>query len=183
MVDHKPITLNKKLGLLLVAALSICFGNALADSDQEYSVRAALAVNFARFTTWPENSLIPTNKNFTLCLVGNPVLEDAFATLNGKNIGDRFLQVRYLTRFNHLNECQLLYISDLDNNKLLSLLNEIKALPILTLGEDDFFVTHGGMVSLQIVDGKVGMTINLNAAKRSNLSISARVLKLAKIIQ
>ncbi|MCX7088010.1 MAG: YfiR family protein, partial [Methylococcales bacterium] len=71
----------------------------------------------------------------------------------------------------------------LDKNKLLLLFNEIKSLPILTIGEDAFFVKNGGMVSLQIINGKVSITVNLNAAKSSNLSISARVLKLATVIQ
>ncbi|MEQ1531774.1 MAG: YfiR family protein, partial [Methylococcales bacterium] len=58
-----------------------------------------------------------------------------------------------------------------------------KTLPILTVGEDDFFINNGGIVSLQIINGKVSISVNVKAAKTSNLNISARVLKLATVIQ
>lgn len=180
MLVFKPIITKLTLKLLLVVMFSALFRHASADNDQEYAVRAGLTSNLARFTSWPANSM---GNTINLCLVGNPALEESFTSLNGKTIGDKTLAVRYLTRFNNLAECQLLYISDLDKNKLLLLLNEIKSLPILTVGEDAFFVKNGGMVSLLLVDGKVGITINLKAVKKSNLSISARVLKLATVIQ
>ncbi len=114
---------------------------------------------------------------------GNPLLEEAFASLNGKTVGDKVLQVRYLSRFNNLAECQVLYISDLEKPKLLSLLNDIKALPILTIGEEAAFTKLGGMVSIQIVNDKPSIVINLTASKTSNLTISARVLKIATVVQ
>ncbi|MFI3137595.1 MAG: YfiR family protein [Methylococcaceae bacterium] len=183
MFDFKNITQTIRLGLLVVAVLSYFSRPVSAEVDQEYAVRAGLASNLARFTTWPDAAVASMGKNITLCLVGNPDLEETFTNLNGKTIGEKILQVRYLSRLNNLNECQLIYISELDKNKLLLLINEIKSLPILTIGEDDFFIKNGGMVSLQIINGKVSITVNLNAAKNSNLSISARVLKLATVIQ
>jgi hypothetical protein len=171
--------LNILLRVLIVMMLSACCRLVRADTDQEYAVRAGLTSNLARFTSWPATSA----NTITVCLVGNPAIEEAFSNLNGKAVGDKTLQVRTLSRFNNLSECQLLYISELDRNKLLLLLNEIKALPILTIGEDAFFVKNGGMVSLEIIEGKVSITINLKAAKKANLSISARVLKLATVIQ
>jgi hypothetical protein len=179
MFIFKNIATKIKLGLLLVIIAGDFFGAVFADNDQEYAVRAGLTSNLARFTSWPNTG----SQYLNLCLVGNPVLEEAFTNLNGKTVGDKLLQVRYLARFSNLGACQILYISDLDNNKLLLLLNEIKSLPILTIGEDAHFIRNGGMVSIQIINGKVGITVNLKATKSSNLNISARVLKLATVVQ
>lgn len=174
----------KFLRALFLTIMASCFGTyAHAEANQEYVVRAGLTLNFARFTTWPANAQQATSNAINLCLIGNPDIEDAFGSLNGKTVGDKMIQVRYLTRLNNLAECQILYISDFDKNKLQLLLNEIKTLPILTVGEDDFFINNGGIVSLQIIDGKVSISVNVKAAKASNLSISARVLKLATVIQ
>jgi len=174
----------KFLLALLLTITASCFGTLVhAEANQEYIVRAGLTLNFARFTTWPANTQQTTSNTINLCLIGNPDIEDAFGSLNGKTVSDKKIQVRYLTRFNNLADCQILYISDFDKNKLQLLLNEIKTLPILTVGEDEFFINNGGIVSLQIIDGKVSISVNVKAAKTSNLSISARVLKLATVIQ
>jgi hypothetical protein len=175
----KLVTMKVIPKSLMLVILSVLLRNANAENNQEYAVRAGLTANFARFTSWPND----VGKDITLCLAGDPALEEAFLSLSGKAIGDKTLQIRYLSRFNNLAECQLLYISELDKNKLLFLFNEIKSLPILTLGENDFFIKNGGMVSIQIIDGKVSLSINLKATKKSSLSISARVLKLATVIQ
>ena len=182
MFEFKNITKGICL-VLLMLVMGNGFQPAHAETDQEYTLRAALASNFARFTTWPQGAVDAMGPNMTLCLVGNPVLEEAFAGLNGKTVGDKVLQVRYLSRFNNLAECQILYISDLEKSKLLVLLNEIKALPILTIGEDAAFTKQGGMVSIQILDDKPNIMINLKASKSSNLNIRARVLKIATVIQ
>lgn len=166
--------------LLLISGFFQC---ARADVDQEAILRAALTSNFARFTTWPKTALDAMGANMTLCLVGNPVLEEAFSGLNGKTVGDKVLQVRYLSRFNNVGECQVLYVSELDKAKLSPLLNDIKALPILTIGEDVGFVKTGGMVSIQIIGDKPNITINLKTVKATNMMISARVLKIATVIQ
>jgi len=174
----------KFLLALFLTIKASCFGElAQAEANQEYIVRAGLTLNFARFTTWPANAQQATSNTINLCLIGNPDIEDAFGSLNGKTVADKKIQVRYLTRFNSLAECQILYVSDFDKNKLQLLLNEIKTLPILTVGEEEFFINNGGIVSLQIIDGKVSISVNVKAAKTSNLSISARVLKLATVIQ
>lgn len=182
MFNFKNIMSTIRPELFLVFILSVFFSTAHSEIYQEYAVRASLTANLAIFTTWPLNA--PDRDNhISLCLVGNQAIEEAFANLNGKKIGEKNLQVRYLSRFNALEECQILYISELDKNKLLLLLNEIQSLPILTIGEDAYFTENGGMVSLQIIDGKVSITVNLKASKKANLAISARVLKLATVIQ
>lgn len=180
---HKKNSVAKIPIALFLLLISGFFQFVCAEPDQESTLRAALTSNFARFTTWPKTALDAMGVNMTLCLVGNPMLEEAFSGLNGKTVGDKVLQVRYLSRFNNVNECQVIYVSELDKAKVLPLLNDIKALPILTIGEEVEFIKTGGMVSIQIIGDKPTITINLKTAKAANLMISARVLKIATVIQ
>ena len=76
----------------------------------------------------------------------------------------------------------MLYVSELKQNILLQVFAEIKKRPLLTVGESYDFAAQGGMVGLENVDGKITLHVNLAAAHESNLNISARLLKLAKII-
>ena len=61
-------------------------------------------------------------------------------------------------------------------------LANLKGRPVLTVGESERFVQMGGMIGFFLWDNKVRFDINLNAAERSNLKISASLLTLAKTV-
>ncbi|MGZ4989223.1 MAG: YfiR family protein [Methylobacter sp.] len=152
----------------------------LAQTLEEQTVLAALALNIVRFTTWPDNAQI--KDTIDLCVVGDNVVQQSFAGLDHKTIGNKTLQIINLTRLRHFEQCHVLYVSDLKQNILLQVFVEIKKLPLLTIGESYDFVVQGGMVGLENVNGKITLHVNLSVTRESNLNISARLLNLAKII-
>ena len=50
------------------------------------------------------------------------------------------------------------------------------------MGEAEHFVQDGGMIEFFLEDNKVRFNINLDAAERAKLKISARLLALAKTV-
>lgn len=54
--------------------------------------------------------------------------------------------------------------------------------PILTVGETEQFVKDSGMIGFCIEENKIRFNINLEAAEKANLKISARLLMLAKTV-
>jgi hypothetical protein len=154
-----------------------------ADIAQEYNVKAAISLNFARFTEWPEAALKKDSPSINLCVLGDNVVEQAFTELNNKQVGGRLLNVSYLTRLRSLENCQVVFVSGLDKNKIIQLLAEINKKPILSIGEQDYFIDYGGLVNLEMADGKINIQVNVDAAKQTGLNISSRVLKLAKIVK
>ena len=151
-----------------------------AQSLEEQTVLAALALNIVRFTTWPAEAQM--KESIALCVVGDNVVQQSFASLDHKAVGDRTLQVINLSRLRNFEECHVLYISELKQNVLLQVFAEIKKRPLLTIGEGYDFAAQGGMVGLENVNGKITLHVNLPVAREGNLNISARLLKLAKII-
>jgi hypothetical protein len=121
-------------------------------------------------------------RTLNLCVVGDNVAQEAFASIDNKAVGEKTLKVINLTRLRGFEECQALYISQLMNNVLLQLLSEIKNSPMLTIGEIDGFAELGGMVELDSADGKTSMAINHSASITGKLNISSRILNLAKIV-
>ena len=168
---------------LPLLGLSLLFNTSLptlAQSLEEQTVLAALTLNIVRFTTWPDNASI--KDTIALCVVGDNVVQQSFVGIDYKSVGNKTLRVTNLTRLRNFEQCQVLYISDLKQNILLQVFVEIKKLPLLTIGEGYDFAVQGGMVGLENVDGKITLHVNLPVARESNLNISARLLKLAKII-
>ncbi|MGZ5008451.1 MAG: YfiR family protein [Methylobacter sp.] len=153
---------------------------AFAQSLEEQTVLAALTLNIVRFTTWPDDAEM--KDTIDLCVVGDNVVQQSFIGIEHKTVGDKTLHVVNLTRLRNFDQCHVLYISNLKQDILLQVFVEIKKLPLLTIGEGYDFAVQGGMVGLENVDRKITLHINLPVARESNLNISARLLKLAKII-
>jgi hypothetical protein len=151
-----------------------------AQSLEEQTVLAALALNIVRFTTWSPEAQLTATINF--CVVGDNVVQQSFVSIDGKAVGDKALHIINLSRLQNFEQCDVLYISELKQAILRQVFVEIKKLPLLTIGEGFDFAEQGGMVGMENVNGKIDLLVNLPAAREANLNISARLLKLAKII-
>jgi hypothetical protein len=172
---RKVLPLLLGLGLLLSTHLPT-----LAQSLEEQTVLAALALNIVRFTTWPTGTQMKDVINF--CVVGDNTVQQSFTGIDHKAVGNKTLQVINLSRLRDFEQCHVLYVSELKQAILLQVFVEIKKRPLLTIGEGYDFAVQGGMVGLVNVNGKITLYVNLPVARESNLTISARLLKLSNII-
>ncbi len=166
--------------LLSLLGLCLLFNAPFVQPMEEQTVLAALALNITRFTTWSPKAAVQDTINF--CVVGDNVVQQSFASINHKIVGNQTLYIINLSRLSNFEQCHVLYISELKQNLLLQVFVEIKKYPLLTIGEGYEFAAQGGMVGLENVDGKMVLHVNLSAVHEANLNISARLLKLAKII-
>jgi hypothetical protein len=158
-------------------------GNAFDRRVEEYTVKAAFVLNFARYTQWPDDCFDSPTEPFKLCVLGNKTIELAFQTLNGKKIGSRTLHVRFLTKAKDANQCHILFLSeDIDRTTLLDTLAAVKDKPVLTIGETKTFINSGGVINLFNRKGRLYFEINKTAARQQQLKLSSRLLKLAIIV-
>jgi len=149
---------------------------------EKQAVLAALTLNVARFTRWPEFAFNDAPNTLNLCVFGDNVVQQSFNNIENKIIHNKSIHIINISRLRHLNRCQLLYLSELNRNKLLPLLVEMKGKAVLTVGENMRFVQAGGMVGLEKINGRIQLIINLPTVKHSKLVISSRILKLANIV-
>lgn len=167
------------LALMLTPYAALLGG---APSLQEQSVAAALTLNIARYSKWPANIQTTMQQGIKLCVVGDNLVQEAFANLDQKPVGDKSLSVINLSRLRNFETCHLLFIDEVKQNILLQVFNEIGQLPVLTIGKGVEFAEEGGMVGLENVNGKLTLNINLTVVRKANISIDARLLSLAKTI-
>jgi hypothetical protein len=76
----------------------------------------------------------------------------------------------------------ILFVSKSEKGRLGQILAAVRGKSILTVGETEAFARQGGIINFITVDNKVRYEINLDAAKRADLDISSKLLRLAKII-
>jgi hypothetical protein len=170
---------------LAVAALASAAVHANAQElvTDEYQVKAAFLYNFAKFVEWPSGTPARSS-SIAICVLGqNPfgrVLED---TVSGKTVDGKTFVVRRVSDGKSAAFCQILFVSSSERAHLESMLGELRAGHVLTVGETDTFIDEGGIINLKLDNGKVQIQINVNAADQAGVRISSKLLSLAQIIR
>lgn len=173
----------KKLAIrivLLTHILSACLLSHTATANEDQRLfKAAFIYNFAKFTRWPTSPEENIKTEITLCTLGEDQLVYDLNRLKGKIIKNKTLSVQL---YKKSNECDMLYIASSKKNNYKKTLKAISNKPILTISEIRYFALSGGIIELNLDKGYTRITANLNAANKSNLELSSRLLILANII-
>jgi hypothetical protein len=165
------------LGLVALAAVS---AKAQAGSADEYGVRAAYLYNFAKFVEWPGQAGDPGTP-LVIAVFGKDAFGAALKqTVQGETVNGRAISVRPVSRIEDLRPCHILYFGSSNKNRLAEVLRATEGAGILTVGETDEFIRLGGVIAFVAEGNKIRFEINLGAARRNRLTISARLLRVAK---
>jgi hypothetical protein len=168
------------LAATLIGAPGIAAGTA-ADVAPDVAVKAAFLFNFAKFVEWPA---LPAGAPLVVCVVGNDGIAAAFVeTVRGQNISGHSFDVGVLPESSKWRACHLLFIADAEVRRSAVGLDEVKTLPVLTVSDNKGFSLAGGIIEFYVEAGRMRFAINLDAADRSGLRLSSRLLGLAKVIR
>jgi len=184
----------RRLGILIIAlslSLSWAPGALAQDRDSsdssEYLIKAGFIFNFAKFVEWPPTTFAQADSPIVIGILGT----DPFGTIidhivQDKKIGGRGFVVKRLkwgAELKDLRECKILFVGASERAHIDELVQIVKFLPILTVGETPGFAEHGGVVRFVLEDNRVRFEVNVDAARQGGLTISSRLLTLARIIQ
>jgi YfiR/HmsC-like len=183
----EPVT-HVRRKRMQVARLLICLLSSFAaysqtvDSPVEYQVKAAFLLNFTKFIDWPPASFANPDSPITICILGKdpfgPVLDEI---VQGEKVNDRKVTVQRISQPAGPQTCQVVFVStpEKDMPKTLGSLGR----GVLTVGEGDRFLRDGGMVALVLDNRRVRFDINQTAAAGAGLSLSARLLNVAREVE
>jgi len=171
---------------MLITTLGTCIlfsVNTEADpvKSLEYAVKSTFLYNFAKFTEWPAETYEDPEAPVILCILGKNPFGKAIRVIENKIIRGRPLLVRECRDV--IKKCHILFISSSEEKNLPKILSETKGLPCLTVSDMEGFVRFGGMIRFFRMGKKIRFEVNPDAAKRSRLKISSRLLKLALIFR
>jgi len=152
-------------------------------SSREYLVKGAFLYNFAKFVSWPEEALWDDQMHINLCVLGKDPFGDALASVEGKTIENRKVVIKHCRRLDKLEKCNILFVSRSEEHNLSEILAKVKDWNTLTVSDMEGFAQRGGVINLITIEKKVHFEINLDAAERTGLKISSKLLRLAKIVK
>jgi hypothetical protein len=150
----------------------------------EYRLKAAFLLNFAKFVEWPEQSFKAPTDPVVICILGaNPFGNALSETINGKVAGGRALTVRPISDAQAACACSILFVTASEARKFRTIVPSLKGSGVLTVGETDSFTAQGGVVNFKLDRGKIQLEVNVEAAEYVQVHISSKLLSLAQIVR
>jgi hypothetical protein len=173
--------------VLVLVLLCMCTEGGLKgmawSAPQEYQVKAAFLMNFAKFVDWPPAAFPNDQAPFVLGIVGEDPSGGALEALNGQVVKNRTIKVQHLSGMSGWQACHILYIGPSEGARLQSIIREIGTAPILTVSDGvEQFAQQGGVINFLLVDNKIRFEINVTVAKKAGLSMATQLLQVGKVV-
>lgn len=152
---------------------------------EEYAVKAACLFNFAKFVEWPSGAFAREDSPIVIGILGdNPFGASLREIVAGQTVGKRPLEIRQSSNAEDLRNCQMLFISRSEKERIRQHLAVFADTPALTVGEFDGFATrHGGVINLYVPEEKrLRFRVNVDALKRKGLKMSPQMMNFAIVV-
>lgn len=158
--------------------------NVSADSStKEHDVKAVFLYNFIHFIRWPDTVLTPTSP-ITLCAIGDSQVVDSLKmVISGKAKTTKTpVALAHLKAHDDLSDCHIAFVSRSEQGNYPRILAPLAPKPVLTVGESDNFIDQGGIIEFYLEDNRVRLRISVHRLRAAQLSATASLLKVAKIV-
>jgi len=152
------------------------------EATQEYQLKAAFLVNFARFITWPEQSFSPDRQDLTICVAGKNPFGNALRAVEAKKINGRTIKITAVDSLQKLPQCNMLYVSKSEEYKL-DHLTALGQQPVVTVSDITGFIDTGGSIEFVMKEDRLSFSINHSALKQRGIQASAAMLDLAASVR
>lgn len=174
------------LALVLVFSLLISIRPASAEVFDQDQVKAVFLFNLSHFIHWPAEDGSGENDTFTIIVYGDDQLSSHLEkVVKGEYINGRTVVVRRCQTLSELEQHpgDLLFVGD----RQIGLWPQIRRMArrhrMLTVSDAEGFAIDGGIINLIISGRNIRIEINIDETKRNGFDISAKLLKLARIVR
>lgn len=169
-----------RLGLVL-ALLACQPSNGRAAELDEYDLKALYLYHFTQFVTWPNGVSTFRDRVTTIGVIGNNPFGNRLQQLTEQQSQEAApVRIAYFDSPEQAVNCQILFISQSERRNLGRILNAVRNLPILTVGDDDSFAPRGCVIGFARHGDTVGIIVNEAAAERARLELSSKLLRIAE---
>ena len=168
------------IGAICLALHAI--GTAVRASEplDEGDLKALFLLNFARFTTWPDEAA-RTNA-FVLGYLREDESHLPLHTMEGESVRGRPIKIMRCAVPRDAEHCDLLYLNTADSAVVEDFLEDLRGEPVLTVTDLRGGALKGAMIGFFLAGQKLRFEINMSQVRASGLSMSSHLLGLARII-
>ncbi len=174
--------LLQRIGRLCAAAALLTAGVPLHAADA-LDVKAAVVANLMAFAEWPAHALPPPQAPLVLCVDAQAPLRATLATLSGRALRQWVLHVRALAPADAIASCHALLVDDSLLAARPALRHELRGAPQQSFADGEQARGAAVCIRLDVIDGRVAFSVDLATARGNGLSLSSRLLRLAREVR
>ena len=166
----------------LAAALALACGVAAAQhaATAEDDIKATFLFNFTKFVEWPPGERAGT---FRICTVADPPFNAALdRTLAGELAAGRPIVRTTPATPDAARACEMLFLGRMDAARAERWVAAVRGAPVLVVGETPAAWDRGAQITFVVDDNRVRFDVNLDAAARAGLTISSKLLRVARVV-
>jgi hypothetical protein len=165
----------------IVILLTLVPAIAPAQQATEPAVKAALLYKFASYVEWPADAFASPQSPFVIAVTGaDEVAGELESLVRARSFDNRTITVRRLKEGDALAGCHALFVGARESGRVAQLARVARPLSILVVSDSERGLENGGVINFVSVEDRVGFEISIEAAERSNLRISSRMLAVAR---
>ena len=165
--------------LIIFLWLGTCLISLAAPYDV-YAVKTAFLFRSLHYVEWPSDQMTD-GKNITICFTDTNQFTDTLASLDQRAINDRTIVLKNIASYNEMNSCHVIYIAANPSRPVSAIVSDLRNSNILTVSDQAGFSQSGVILNFPVVDEKVTVEINIDAANEQNIRFSAKLLRIAKL--
>jgi hypothetical protein len=163
--------------LLAVGALGL-----RAEVAKEDQVKAAFLYNFTKFVEWPAARFSDPTSPIVIGVPGrSPLATEVEKIVRDRTVNGRPIRVKSIGTAEDVPGVHLLFLPENEENRLPAAAWRDRA--VMTVGESPRFTEQGGIITFIRQGDKLRFDINMTAAERGGLKISAQLQKLAASVR
>ena len=171
-----------RIGLLLVAAVIAAMpATAHAQAASEAALKAALVYKLASYIEWPQEVFPSADTPFAIgVMAADDVATELEQVVRQRSVNNRPVAVRRVKEGESLAGLHLLFVGRRASERLQGLPRLTRPLSVLLVSESDRGLEAGSVINFVTADERVGFEVSIEAAERSNLKLSSRMLGVAR---
>ena len=154
-----------------------------ADDSLEYKIKAAYLYNFTKFIDWPQREGGVDTLPIKICVLGNDPFGKLIDPIETKISKGRAIRLQRIRNIDNVSNCHIVFISRSESNRLEQILLEAGDSGILTVSDTEEFAKNGGIIGFIIKDDRIRLEINITAASKAGLKVSAKLLEISRIVR
>jgi hypothetical protein len=155
-----------------------------AEPNREYRIKAAYLYQFGRYIEWPATTFADARSPFVIGILGeSPLAADLDELARVKQIQNRPIVIRRFAAGGSVVGCHILFLpASLAAGTQTEAIRQVSGQGVLLVGEVPEILAWGGVVRFVVEENKVRIHIARKAARREGLTISAKLLQVAHVV-
>jgi len=144
----------------------------------EYAMKATYLYNFMVFAEWPSQEAHGAAESLQLCVFGPDNFGTALNSLEGKNVNGRKLAVQRASSLASLRKCHLLFVTEREAPNMAAIQQVLGEAPVLTVADSP--LASGAAILLSLDGRRLVFDVNLQRIRKAGITLSSKVLQLAR---